>query len=114
VGDVRPETLQKAMHQRHNIILRLLRFLLVTFKIYHLISYNNKFQLRCPRFHLKKMKIFYMLPTELWGVVGDFLYVTIQPHEDSLSMSLKPTKCFCIVYPGDENGEGFIQPCVLS
>ena len=75
---------------------------------------DNEFKLRFPGLHLKNKMIFYMLPRELWGIVGDFLFVNIAPDGDSLSMRLKPTKCFCIVYPGDEGGHGFIQPCVLS
>jgi len=55
------------------------------------------------------------LPDVLWPIVGDFIFMEIHEHGDSLRLKMKPSTCFAIVYPGDEEpGVGFIQPCTIS
>jgi hypothetical protein len=54
-----------------------------------------------------------MLPAVLWPIVGDFLFMEITPHGDSLLLIIKPATCYAIIYPTEENGEGFVQPCII-
>ena len=49
--------------------------------------------------------IYYLLPPELWGIVGDFICMDVTQHEDSLTVKIKPFMSYAIVYPGDERGE---------
>ena len=58
--------------------------------------------------------IYYLLLPELWKIVGEYIYMDIKPHEDSLLVTVKPSTCYAIVYPGDEGGEWFVEPCTIS
>ena len=69
-----------------------------------------------PFFKLMDDGIWFMLPAELWPIVGDFLFMSISREEtsNSLVLRLKPSMAYAILYPGDEDGEGFVQPCQIS
>ena len=58
--------------------------------------------------------IYYLLPPELWAIVGDYICMDVAQHEDSLSVKIKPYASYAIVYPGDEKGEWFVEPCTIS
>ena len=55
-----------------------------------------------------------MLPPELWQITGEFIFVDIAPFEDSLLLKIKPATCYAIIYPSDEGGEWFVEPCQIS
>jgi len=60
--------------------------------------------------------IWFKLPDVLWPIVGDFIFMEISPHpaSDSIQQKIKPAVAFAIIFPGDESGEGFVQPCSIS
>jgi hypothetical protein len=58
--------------------------------------------------------IYNKLPVVLWPIIGDFIFMDIFPHDDSLLLVMKPAKTYAIIFPGDENGEGFIEPCLIT
>ena len=63
----------------------------------------------------RTMSIWHKLPSVLWPIVGDFIFMDIAPHDSGgLRLTIKPAIAYAIIFPGDEQGEGFIQPCLIS
>ena len=60
------------------------------------------------------MDIYHLMPPELWPIVGSYLYMDVSPYKGSLLLTIKPAEHFVILYPTDEAGEGFVQPCLIS
>jgi hypothetical protein len=60
--------------------------------------------------------IWWKLPDVLWPIVGDFIFMKVSPHPptDSIQLKIKPAVAYAIIYPGDEQGEAFVHPCVVQ
>ena len=63
---------------------------------------------------MEKTPIHHYLPTELWTIIGDFIFMKIHQYGESLLLELKPSEGYAIVYPSDEEGHYFVEPCLIS
>ena len=57
------------------------------------------------------MSIYYFLPQELWPIVGSFIFMDVTEEGDSIRLTVKHASCYIIIYPKDENGHSFVEPC---
>jgi hypothetical protein len=57
------------------------------------------------------MSVFDLLPSVLWPIVGDFIFMDVTETEDSIELTIKQVSCYAIVYT--EEGP-FVEPCLIS
>ena len=55
--------------------------------------------------------IWHKLPAVLWPIVGEYIFMDIEPHGKTIKLTVKPAVCYLITWPKDEPGESFVEPC---